>query len=309
MAPGVNGSMSVQFAVLASGSRGNATLVRAGGSGLLIDLGIGARSLEARLASVDAGWEHVAGALLTHTHGDHVDNGTLNGLARRNLPLYCHEGHRSDLARHPGFAALDAAGLVRHYDERPFLTPNGMSIEPLELSHDGPTFGFRVEAKASRRARSVAIGYMADTGCWTPGMADLLADVDLLGVEFNHDVEMQRRSGRSWALIARNLGDRGHLSNRQGAEFVSAVLERSGRGAVRHLVLLHLSQQCNLPGLALSEARGAVRGTGRRVTIHAAQQSPAHPNVWVESGRRRSLAPSRSVADPAAESESEPPPF
>ncbi len=284
--------MSVQFAVLASGSRGNSTLVRTGGAGLLIDLGLGPRTLDARLASVDSDWGHVAAALLTHTHGDHIDDATLVALSRRGLPLYCHEGHRPRLAGRAGFDALDAAGLVRHYDERPFLTPAGFRVEPLELSHDGPTFGFRVEVKPSRRARTVAVGYLADTGCWTPALADLLTDVDLLGVEFNHDVEMQRRSGRSWALISRNLGDRGHLSNRQGAELVTEVLRRSGRGAVRDLVLLHLSAQCNEPGLALKEARAAVRGTGRRITIHAAQQSPAHPNLWLEPSRRRARAAS-----------------
>src|SRR5207244_1313344 len=122
----------------------------------------------------------------------------------------------------------------------------------------GPTFGFRIEAKPARGRRMIAIGYMADTGSWSLEMADQLAEVDLLGVEFNHDVEMQRRSPRSEDLIERNLGDWGHLSNVQGAAFVKAVLDRSGRGAVRHLVLLHLSQQCNCPDLALREAREAI---------------------------------------------------
>lgn len=292
--------MSVQFAVLASGSRGNATLVRSPGAGLLIDLGIGPRALDARLVSVGASLERVSAALLTHTHGDHVNNFTLNTLARRNVFLYCHESHRGELDRHSGFHALDAARLVRHYDDRPFLTAAGMSVEPLELSHDRRTFGFRVEAKPSRRGRSVAIGYMADTGCWTFGMADLLAGVDLLGVEFNHDVEMQRGSGRSWASIKRNLGNRGHLSNRQGADFVSAVLKRSGRGSVRHLVLLHLSRQCNLPDLAVREAKAAIRSSGRRTAVHAAQQAPAHPNLAIEPARRRSSVPDR--ADVAVDS-------
>jgi phosphoribosyl 1,2-cyclic phosphodiesterase len=294
--------MSLQFAVLASGSRGNATLVRSAGAGLLIDLGIGPRTLERRLASVGAGWGPISSALLTHTHGDHLDNNTLHTLARKNVLLYCHEGHRGELARQSGFVALEGAGLVRHYDDRPFLTPCGIGIEPLELSHDaGPTFGFRVEARGGRGARAVAIGYLADTGTWTPAMAELLSGVDLLGVEFNHDVEMQRRSGRPAALIARNLGDRGHLSNRQGAAFLSAVLERSGRRSVRHVVLLHLSQQCNRPSLALREARAAIRGTGRRVTVHAAQQSPAHPNVWIEPGRRGRIRVRPDV--PGAEAE------
>lgn len=291
------GPMSVQFAVLASGSRGNATLVRSGGAGLLIDLGIGPRALESRLASVGSGWDHLAAAVLTHTHGDHVEENTLQALARRKVPLYCHEGHRPALARRAGFAELDAAGLVRAYDDRPFLTPAGHGVEPLELSHDGgPTFGFRIEAKPTRGARGVAIGYLADTGCWSAALAEQMTDVNLLAVEFNHDVDMQRRSRRSAALIARNLGDRGHLSNRQGAELVSAVLARSGRSTVRHLVLLHLSEQCNLPRLALGEARAAIRGTGRRVLVHAARQSPAHPNLWVAPGRRPRPRP-RLVAD------------
>ena len=134
-------------------------------------------------------------------------------------------------------------------------------------------------------------------------MVEALADVDLLGVEFNHDVEMQRRSGRPPALIARVLGDRGHLSNAQGADFVAAVLARSRPGTIRHLVLLHLSHQCNLPHLALGVARAAIRGTGRRVALHAALQAAAHPNLWLAPARRRAavrpLAPGHRHLSPA----------
>jgi phosphoribosyl 1,2-cyclic phosphodiesterase len=258
---------------------------------LLIDLGVGPRTLAERLASVGATWGDVGVDLLTHTHADHLDNATLLGLARNRVPLYCHEGHRQELLRHSGFQALEAERLVRHYDERPFLSPNGLRVEPVSLRHDGPTFGFRVEATIARGRPAVGIGYVADTGSWSTLMADALAEVDILGVEFNHDVEMQRNSNRHPALIARNLGDHGHLSNSQGAEFVSAVLERSGRNGPRHLVLLHLSDQCNMPGLALATARAALResGKGRRVAVHAATQQVAHPNVWVRPGRRRAV--------------------
>src|SRR5262245_28671650 len=183
--------MSVQFAVLASGSQGNATLVQCGGVGTLLDVGIGPRGLGHRLASVGSAWERIASVLLTHTHGDHFRNASLHRMARHRIALYCHEAHRRELDGRSGFRELERSGLVRHYDERPFLTPAGLRIEPLELQHDsGPTFGFRVEAKVSRTARPIALGYLADTGCWTSGMAEALAEVDLLGVEFNQDVEM-----------------------------------------------------------------------------------------------------------------------
>jgi len=281
--------MAIQFSVLASGSRGNSTLLRAGSAGLLIDFGLAPRALSARLEGVGSTLDHVGAALLTHTHGDHVHPTTLRLLAVRKIALYCHEGHRPKLADRPGFRELDNLGLVRHYEgDRPFLTPGGLRVEPVTLSHDGgPTFGFRVEGRADRRSRPVALGYMTDTGCWSDTTAEAMSDVDVLGVEFNHDVELQRNSGRAAYLVARNLGPRGHLSNDQGAGLVSAVLARSTPGSVRHLVLLHLSEQCNRPALAIRQARGAVRSSGRRVTIHAAGQGAAYPNLHVLAGRRR----------------------
>ena len=279
--------MPVQFAVLASGSKGNSTLVRGRGAGVLIDVGIGPRALGHRLESVGASWSAIAAVALTHTHGDHVDTGTFAELARRRVAVYCHEGHRAGLAGDPGFQRLEAAGLVSCYDDRPFLSGTGLRLEPIRLCHDaGPTFGFRIEVSAERRGRVVSLGYLADTGSWSEPMVETLVDVDVLGVEFNHDVAMQKASGRPRLLIARNLGDQGHLSNGQGAELVAAVLARSRPGALRYLVLLHLSQQCNRPRLALEAARAAVRAAGRRVVVHAARQDPAHPNLWITSGRR-----------------------
>ena len=283
--------MSVQFAMLASGSRGNAALVRAGGAGLLVDVGLRPRVLAGRLASVGAAWRDVSAALLTHTHGDHVSGAALAGLARFRVPLFCHHEHRPALARLEGFDRLERLALIRPYDERPFLMPCGWHVEPIPLCHDGgPTFGFRIEVRVARRSPRVALGYVADTGCWHDATADGLADADLLAVEFNHDPELQRRSGRHPALIARNLGDRGHLSNEQGARLVADVLARSSPGAVRHLVMLHLSQQCNRPDLALAAARAAVRAAGGRLPIHAAHQDLATPALLLTPRRRRPAA-------------------
>jgi phosphoribosyl 1,2-cyclic phosphodiesterase len=283
----VTRTMSVQFAVLASGSRGNSTLVQGRNGGLLIDAGMGPRTLAERLQSVGASWARIRAAVLTHTHSDHIDTATFAELARRQVVFYCHEAHRDFLAGDPGFQKLFEAGLCRMYDDRPFLTTNGLRIEPIRLRHDGgPTFGFRIEVAAEPRQQPVKIGYLADTGCWSEAMAESLADVDVLGVEFNHDVAMQKASGRPGVLIARNLGDLGHLSNRQGAELIQWVLNRSRAPTLRHVVLLHLSEQCNEPELALEVAREAIEEVGRDIAVHAARQNPAHPNIWVEPARR-----------------------
>jgi phosphoribosyl 1,2-cyclic phosphodiesterase len=287
--------MIIQFAVLASGSRGNSALIcEEGGAGILIDIGLGPRVMDQRLASVGSEWSRITAVILTHTHGDHIDPASLAAMAQRRILLYCHQTHRDSLELAEGFQNLDRQGLVRHYDGSPFLAPCGFRIEPIAVEHDGgPTYGFRIESVARRRTRAVAVGYVADTGSWSERMADSLADVDVLGVEFNHDVAMQKASGRSPALISRVLSERGHLSNRQAAEFVRSVLRRSSRDKVGHLVLLHLSEQCNRPELAIHEAREVVQDTGRRILIHAARQAPAHPNLQI--GAHRSAASSTTA--------------
>lgn len=283
--------MCLRFAMLASGSRGNAALLRTSGFSLQIDAGLRPRHLSERLASAGSAWGRVSMALLTHTHGDHIVDSALGGLARHRVPLMCHEGHREALARLPGFVRFERAGLLRTYDERPFLLPGGWRVEPLPLSHDsGPTFGFRFELRPARRTPSIAVGYVADTGCWGPAIADALTDVDLVAIEFNHDVELQRLSGRHPKLIARNLGDRGHLSNEQGAELLSRVLSQSARGVVRHVVMLHLSEQCNRPELALASATRALREAGTRATALAARQECASAVVDLMPRRRRRVA-------------------
>jgi phosphoribosyl 1,2-cyclic phosphodiesterase len=280
--------MAVQFAVLSSGSRGNSTLICGRGAGLLIDVGLGPKILGDRLESVGSSWSRIATVVLTHTHGDHVDSATFGELARRGVTLHCHEAHRAALAEDPGFKKLEECAAIRCYDDHPFLVSNGLRLEPIELSHDGgPTFGFRIEASSERREPPVAIGYLADCGCWTTEMVESLSGVDLLGVEFNHDVEMQKSSRRPGFLVERNLSDSGHLSNEQGAELLQAVLARSPHGSPRHVVLLHLSEQCNRPELAMHVAREKLQSLGREAQVHIARQAIASPSILLSAGRGR----------------------
>jgi phosphoribosyl 1,2-cyclic phosphodiesterase len=278
----------MHFSSLASGSRGNACLIRLSGLGLLIDVGLNPPTLIERLSAVDSSLEQVAAAVLTHTHLDHVSSPTLRLLARRRVPLLCHEAHRAELVGNEGFRQLESLGLVRAYDDRPWLGPGGIRIEPVPLSHDDrPTYGFRIEARDRRREPLRSVGYLADLGTWNDAHADAMADVNVLAVEFNHDVLLERQSGRPGYLVARNLGDGGHLSNEQAAALVARVLGRSRPGRMHALVLLHLSQDCNRPDLAYRAAVDALRRANRRVPIHIADQFSASPHLCIALRRPR----------------------
>jgi phosphoribosyl 1,2-cyclic phosphodiesterase len=273
--------MALRFSVLASGSSGNAALLDADGFGVLIDVGLGPRILASRLAAVGCDWTHVHAVVLTHTHGDHWNERTLEMLRKRHVPLWCHVDHHLGLRQYSAaFGALRAANLVRTYEMgQPLELAPTLRCTPLPLSHDDTTSGFRFEASPDLFGHTATLGYVADSGCWRPALAAALADVDILALEFNHDVFMEKSSGRSPALIFRVLGDRGHLSNVQAAELLREVLRRSQPGRLRHLVQLHLSRQCNRPAMAVDAARVVLTEMGAEVAIHTASQHEAGPTL------------------------------
>jgi phosphoribosyl 1,2-cyclic phosphodiesterase len=273
--------MSLRFTVLASGSAGNASLLEADGFGLLVDVGLGPRQLAARLKATERSWSSVQAIVLTHTHTDHWNVATLRTLYTNGIPLHCHEGHLPELRAAcppPLYEKLEAARLIRTYGAGRELSFGRMRCLPLELRHDGgPTFGFHFSGQADLFGPAWAVGYAADLGTWDGDLAAALSDVDLLALEFNHDVAMQRSSGRRPQLIARVLGDNGHLSNDQAAELLRATLGRSTQRRLRTLVQLHLSRQCNRPHLAQRAAQAVLAEAQLAVNIHAAAQDAASP--------------------------------
>jgi phosphoribosyl 1,2-cyclic phosphodiesterase len=297
--------MPLQFTVLASGSAGNASLLEADGFGLLLDVGLGPRQLASRLAAAGASWQRVRTALLTHTHTDHWNERTLAYLQRLRIPLYCHPEHHANLlAYSPAFAALRAAGLVRAYEELIDVElADGLRCRPFRVRHDGGvTCGFRFDARPDFFGQRCALAYAADLGCWEADLVPTLADVDVLALEFNHEVDLERASGRSPRLIARVLGDDGHLSNDQAAALLREVVRRSEPGRLQHVVQLHLSRDCNRRHLAAAAAQEVLAELHPATCVHTAHQDRPLPCVSVGvpvNGTKRSRArrkPARPVA-------------
>ncbi len=171
-----------------------------------------------------------------------------------------------------------------------FALAPGLRCRPFPVRHDGgPTFGFRIEVAGGLFGPAAALAYAADLGCWNDDTAAWISEVDLLAVEFNHDVHLERTSGRSAQLIARVLGDDGHLSNAQGAALVRAALDRSSPGRLRHLVQLHLSQECNRPILAQEAAQGVLREAAAAVSLHTAAQDQPGATLHVGECPQRLL--------------------
>jgi phosphoribosyl 1,2-cyclic phosphodiesterase len=296
--------MTLRFTVLASGSAGNASIVETDRFGVLLDAGIGPRVLAGRLSAAGLSWQSIHACLLTHTHTDHWNDRTLAHLHRRGIPVYCHAGHHDELLQYSeAFTALRTARCVHGYEANVelILSP-ALRCRPLPLRHDsGATFGFRFETTTDLFGPSAALGYVADLGCWDADLLANLLDVDLLALEFNHDVELEYRSGRHPRLVSRVLGDDGHLSNEQAATLLHEILRRSAPGRLRHLVQLHLSRDCNRPGLALAAARAVLDGHGTTIVVHTASQDEAGPTLHLDGRPVRSPRVRQKRAKESAE--------
>ncbi|MGL4422277.1 MAG: MBL fold metallo-hydrolase, partial [Gemmataceae bacterium] len=267
--------MIPSWTILGSGSAGNASFLQTTPtSGVLVDCGLGPRILGDRLRAIGLSWAYVRAVILTHTHGDHWCRASLMQLHRYRIPLFAHARHHEqlDLAslEHPMLAKNQ---LLRTYDQdRPVELLPALHATPVRVSHDAdPTFALRFDGPGFR------LGIVSDTGTITPSVIEAFEGVDLLGVEFNHDVQLQQSSRRPSHLIRRVLGDHGHLSNLQAAEFC----QRVGGPRLQGIVQLHLSRECNLPSLAAAAAEAIRPHAGCQIWTAKQDQHigpiPIHP--------------------------------
>ncbi len=239
----------MRFTMLASGSKGNCSIIDDGQSSYLIDGGISPRTLETHLKISGFTPQRLRGLVLTHTHGDHWNPRLFAYCAEKKIPWYLHKTHaRTIYDQLPEFKAFWESGLARFYlPNTPFETAPGWTWFPVNLSHDSSeTFGFRLDIK-NAQVPCVSIGYLADLGIWNKALVEQFTDLDLLALEFNHDEDLQKNSKRPQFLIDRIMGNEGHLSNYQAVCFLDYLKSLGVSKLPKHLVQVHLSEQCNSP--------------------------------------------------------------
>lgn len=266
--------MGFSFTVLASGSSGNAALLRGPSFGLLIDFGLRHQYIAERLGAVGASWKEITAVLLSHTHGDHVNRHTLGHLRALKIPLFHHTRHSTQLQRWDEYEILRKAGQIQLF-EKPnrFPIAAGLDCLPVQVPHDSePTFAFRLEGRHAN-GQPWAVGYASDLGSIPSRLVEPFTGLDLLALEFNYDHEMQECSPRPRFLINRVLGNYGHLSNEQAGHFVRKLTGRP-ENRLQTLVMLHLSRQCNTPELAMAAAQSAFTGRPQPTIISARQHEP-----------------------------------
>ncbi len=249
-----SGSEAIRVAALASGSRGNALLLEAGGERLLVDCGLTPRELARRLAACGRTPGDLTALALTHEHDDHVRGAAEVALAR-NLPVYGTPGTlRAVVATARGPASRRErerlARLARPVAAGEPVRAGEVTLRPIALPHDAAEpVAYVLEAAGVR------VGVATDLGRPAPAVAAGLAGCDLLVLEFNHDAGMLRDGPYHPTVKLRVAGGRGHLSNDEAAALLAAVAHKG----LRVVWLAHLSRVNNRPERALAAAHAALR--------------------------------------------------
>lgn len=240
----------MRFASLGSGSRGNATLVEAGETRVMVDCGFSARETARRLQSVDLEPADLDAILVTHEHTDHA-RGVVRFARKHKLPVYATHGTA-------GSDYLSGAEDLHTVHADVGFGIGELDIMPVPVPHDAREPVQYVFEHANRR-----LGVLTDTGRITRHIEQQYADCDALMLECNHDLRMLAEGPYSSHLKRRVGGDYGHLNNTQAAN----LLENVDQDRLQHLVVTHISEQNNLPELARAALESVLRVTDDLIRI------------------------------------------
>jgi len=255
-----------QTSVLASGSKGNAILVRSSEAAVLLDSGVSAKSIFNALDNLRVSRSEIKAIIISHEHSDHTRG--VGAISRQlKIPIYANLDTYERCAERIGRLAEP----VRFFETGDSFSVADLLIHPFASSHDAAdscNFTFRIKNEGERK-----LGVATDLGYPSALSVKQLSHCTTLVLESNHDEQMLMNGPYDWALKQRIKSIKGHLSNVQAVGAVSQVLHHG----LENLVLAHLSETNNKPDLAwetMSSYLQSIRSEIRLIVADQYQHTP-----------------------------------
>lgn len=231
----------MKFKTLSSGSKGNSSIVMCGNINLLIDTGISFLSLKTSLNNLGKKIDDITGILITHCHKDHT-KGLTTIIKNTSLKVLIPEKMYPELSD-----ILPRNRVIFIKDNNKLLDVN---IKLIHTSHDVDcSVGYIIEYHGK------SLVYITDTGYLSKRVLNNITNKNIYLIESNHDEEMLMNGPYPPFLKQRVISDKGHLSNRVTAEYLSEVVGND----TKYVLLAHLSEKNNTPELAFKTAKKAIK--------------------------------------------------
>lgn len=250
------------FISFGSGSSGNSAYLGNSEGGIIIDAGIDGDVVFNTLRHNGVTPDKIKGIILTHDHQDHVRY--VYTLVRRykHIRIYCTPRLMGGLLRRHNISRR-----VKEYHENIFLEIPfklaGMNITAFQTSHDGTdNMGFDIEMGGNHFVVAT------DMGCITERAHYYMSRAHFLMIECNYDLDMLNRGHYPEYLKNRVRGERGHLDNRQAAQFIIDNYHDD----LDYVFMCHLSKDNNTPVIATETLTQAFKSIG--LTVGDATNAP-----------------------------------
>lgn len=242
----------LRFISFGSGSSGNCYFLYTETDGLLIDVGVGLRTLRKHFREYGLSLSQVHHVLVTHDHADHIKSvGSISHDC--HLPVYAtrkvHEGIDRNYC-----VAKKVEAINRHYIEPGVTFQLGdFTVTPFSVPHDSSdNVGYMIEVD------NCNFCLMTDVGIVTEDLASYIQRSRYLVIEANHDREMLMQGPYPDHLKRRIVCGTGHLSNTACGEALANNMTED----LRHVWLCHLSEENNHPELARKTVETILRSYG-----------------------------------------------
>lgn len=239
----------MKLIVLGSGSRGNSYVIQgARGTQIMVDCGFSFAVTKQRMSDCGLDFKQTKAIFFTHDHSDHCGGAA---VFHRKVPSahFFANGNTADAIAsrcgiNDGWEVFETADRFEfeEFMVTTFSVPHDASDPVGYVFNDGDA--------------SLFIG--TDMGCSTFAAQVALADADCAILESNHDPVLLETSNRSWSLKQRIAGRSGHLANEESAE----LFREASPSHLKHLLLAHLSEECNSPSLARAAFTETIREMG-----------------------------------------------
>ena len=251
----------MKIKTIASGSKGNCTIVLCDNTNLVIDMGISYLTLKKSLEENSLSFQDFSGILITHSHNDHI-KGLASLIKHTNLNVYIPEGMYESLKE------------IVPYSKCIFVEDtfniNDVNIELIHTSHDAPSsVGYIIEQNGK------SLVYVTDTGYINRKYLTKMVGKDLYLIESNHDEVMLMDGPYPRFLKERVISDQGHLSNHTTASYLKKLVSSN----TKNIILAHLSEKNNTEEKALEEMEKAE--LDKSITITIARQYEEGPLIEV----------------------------
>jgi len=242
----------LKFISIGSGSSGNCYYLQTANDAIMIDAGVGIRTMKKHLHDYGIKLDSVKHILITHDHADHIKSVGVISI-EYNIPVYATREVHVGIQRNYCVPKKVPTEMCKIIEKDTRIKIGDFWVTPFVVPHDSSgNMGYFIEAEG------VTFCIMTDAGHVTEDMQKYIGMANYLVIEANYDSEMLKNGPYPEHLKTRIDGPTGHLSNKACAEAIA----NNATDKLKHVWLCHLSEENNHPVLALKTIEQTLRSYG-----------------------------------------------